>query len=210
MASLSMANAVIGAAVVKANWTNVGDKVSGQPYSQITTTVNYGSYSVYSVLANKVVPLTVASTADTADAIFTGNLNLSTGGVYSLFLAGYTGAIDTVLIQESIPRYVDSSCGVRFINLVYNGNPVFIQRTNMPGIADFPSMSYKQYSGFKQYAADITNGSYSFQVVDNTTNKVLASYNLSTPFFQNVTLAWVGQSGGTGTNAPKIVRINNY
>jgi len=210
MASLNMTNAIVEAAVVQANWTNVGNKVSSQPYSDIAITVNYGSYWVYSVLANRTVPLTVVPTTDTTDAMFAGNLNLSAGGVYSLFLAGQMGAVDTVLIHESIPRYGDSSCGVRFINLVYNGNPIFIQQLSSPGVVDFPAMGYKQYSGFKQYLADVNHSTYNFQVVDNTTNAVLATYTLSTPFFQNVTLAWVGQVGGAGLNAPSIVQINNY
>jgi len=149
--------------------------------------------------------LTVVSTTDTTDAIFAGNFNLLAGGVYSLFLAGQLGAVDTVLIHELIPRYSDSSCGVRFINLVYNGNPIFIQQTSTPGVAEFPAMSYRQYSTFRQYPADVSHGSYSFDVVDNITNEVLASYTLSTPYFQNVTLAWIGDA-----SAPTIVQINNY
>jgi len=210
LSSLNMVNAMVGVPAVKANWTNSSSKSSSQFYSQISATVGYGASYTYGVLANKSIPLTVVSTADTVNALFSGNFNLPTGGVFTFFLAGYPGAIDTVLIKEAIPVYNDSSCGVRFINLVYNGNPISIRQASSPGIADFSAIGYKQYTDFKQYTADVAHGSYGFQIVDDISNVVLASYTLSAPLFHNVTLTWVGQAGGTGGGAPKIFRINNY
>jgi len=209
-AALNLVNATVGEAAVKVNWTNVSNKSTSQYYSQISTAVGYGTNYVYGVLSGQAIPMTVVATTDTVNAIFKASLNLSRGGIYSLFLAGNVSTIDTVFIQESIPVYGDSSCGVRFINLVSNSNPIFIRQTSTPTVTDFSSIGYKQYTSFKQYPAAAANKSYSFQVVDGTTNGVLATYVLTTPYFHNVTLAWIGQAGGTGAAAPKVIRINNY
>jgi len=210
MASLNLINATVGTTAIKSNWTNLVNKSQSQYYGQISTTVGYGANYVYGVLANRDVPLTIIATTDTVNPIFTANLNLSSGSIYSFYLAGHTGAVDTILVKEVIPAYGDSSCGVRFINLVYNSNPIDIRQKSTPGIIDFSTIGYKQYSSFKQYGARVVNTTDTFQVVDHTTSAVLTTYVLSTPYFQNVTLAWIGQSGGAAANAPKVIRINNY
>ncbi len=209
LASLNLVNATVNAGAVKANFTNVSGKGGGQYYSQITTSVNYGSNNVYGVLAGRTIPITVAP-ADTTQPVFGGNLSLTRGGIYSFYLAGQAGAVDTLLVKESIPHHGDSSCGVRFINLSYNSNPIIITQAATPTVIEFNSLRYKQFSEFKTYAASLAVKSYAFQVRDAGTNALLGSYTLSTPYFQNVTLAWIGQGGGSGLAAPKVIRVNNY
>jgi hypothetical protein len=211
LASINIVNATVNLGTIKANFTNAGTKNNGyQYYSQITTSIGYGSNSILGVLAQTQVPITIAPISDTAQPIYSGSLNFAKGAGYSLYLAGTAAAVDTILMLDAIPYYSDSSCGVRFINLSYNSNSIIITQAVTPTVDDFSSMSYKQISAFKTYNAGQANASYSFQVRDAATNTLLATYVLSTPYFHNVTLAWIGQTGGSGANAPKIVRINNY
>lgn len=209
MAAVTMVNAVVGEGNLKVNWTNIGNKSSSQYFSQISTTVGYGANNTYSVLANRTMPMTVVATADTVNPVFTGVFNFAQGSIYSFFLSGKVGSIDTTFLKESIPAFGDSSCGVRIINLIYNGNPI-TGRLAGNATMDFPSVGYKQSSQFKQYASLSSNSSYTFEIVDYVTNSVLGTYKVSTPFFHNVTLALIGQMGGVGSSAPKIVQINHY
>jgi hypothetical protein len=210
LASLNLVNATVNLGTVQANFTNLSNKTTGQPYSQITTTVPYGSNNVYGVLANMAIPLTIVATTDTTKPIYISSLNFANGSIYSLYLAGQTGAVDTVMVRETIPYYADSTCGVRFINLSYNSNPIVVTQSITPTVNDFSSLTYKQYSSFKTYPSKSSNSSYIFQVRDAVAGTLLGSYTLSTPYFHNVTLAWVGQTGGTGAATTKVIRINNY
>ena len=210
MASLNLINVAVNLSAVKANFTNTGNKFNSQYYNLISTSVAYGTNYSYSVFANQTVPLTIVSTADTTNPLYTASLHFATASIYSLYLTGQTGALDTIFVQESIPTYTDSLCGVRIINLNYNSKPIVVTQSAAPTTLDFQSLSYKQYSNFKVYGAHNSNASYVFQVRDAVTMTLLGAYTLSTPFFRNVTLAWIGQTGATGANAPKIIRINNY
>lgn len=211
LASINIVNGCINIGTIKANFTNASTKNGGYQYfSQITTSIAYGSNAIVGVLAQEQVPLTIAPIADTAQPIYNGSLSFAKGAGYSLYLAGTATAVDTVLILDAISFHSDSNCGVRFINLSYNSNPIVITQSATPTVDDFSNLSYKEISAFKTYPAGYANASYNFQVRDAATNTLLATYPLSTPYFHNVTLAWIGQMGGTGANAPKIIRVNNY
>ncbi len=207
LASVNIINASVNVASIKPNFTGPG---LPNYYNLITTTVSYGANSVFPVLANANVPLTIINSTDSTTALYKTNLSLTNGGVYSLYLAGQSTAVDTIMVKESIPSYTDSSCGVRFINLSYNSNPIVVTQSATPTVADFSSLSYRSYSAFKTYPALSTTNTYAFQVRDATTMALLGSYTLTVPRFFNCTLAWVGQTGGTGSNVPKVQRINNY
>jgi len=207
LASLNVVDASVNVATIKANFTGTG---LPNFYATNTVTVAYGANNVYGVNAGVTVPLTIINNADSTKAIYQSNLNLVNGGIYSLYLAGQSTAVDTIFVKETIPSYTDSSCGVRFINLSYNSNPIIVTQSATPTVVDFTSLSYKSYSSFKTYPALAANATYTFQVRDAGTNAILATYALTTPRFFNCTLAWIGQTGVTGTNAPKIARINNY
>src|SRR5258708_7212219 len=98
-ATLILVNATAGGTTVKVNWTNVANKSTSQYYNQISTTVGYGANFGYGVLSGRPVPFTIVATTDTINPIFSANLNLSNGGIYSLYLAGKVGAVDTVFVH---------------------------------------------------------------------------------------------------------------
>lgn len=212
IASLNLVHAIVNQGAIEANFTDLSKRNTGnyQYYSQITTSVNYGNNSIYGALSIQNVPITVVATTDTAHPLFSGNLNLTRNGIYSLYLAGQSGAVDMLLVNDTLSFYSDSSCGIRFINLSLNSNPFIVTQASTPNTVEFNGLGYKQFSFFKKYTATASNSSYIFQVRDAVTNTVLSTYILSTPYFHNVTLAWIGQVGGTGVNIQKIIRINNY
>jgi len=173
--------------------------------------VAYGGNTLFTLPPGNQSMMVVSST-DTLHPVFDGNITTLANGVYTLFLSGQSTTTDTLLIKESYPFHaiLDSSCGVRFINLSPNSHPLNIRLT---GSADpaFGPLIYRQLTGFKNYPAKKVNSSYSFDIRDAVTDTLVTSYALSTPYFNNVTLALEGLEGQhSGTNALKVIRINNY
>lgn len=204
LASINIVNAAVNVPGIKVNFMNLPGQYASIP------TISYGGNKTYSVLANLTVPVAIVTTSDTLHPIYSGNLQLTGTGIYSLYLAGQSTAVDTILVRETIPVHTDSSCGVRFINLSYNSSPITITLSATPTVVEFSNLAYKQASTFKTYPALAGNTSYAFQVRDAGTNTILSTYTLSTPRFFNCTLVWKGMVGGTGANAPGIQRVNNY
>ncbi len=147
---------------------------------------------------------------DSTKVIANASLSFASGDLYSFYLAGQSTAVDTILRKETIPTFQDSSCGVRFINLSYNSSPIAVTLSTTPTVKEVTSLAYKAQSDFKTYSATAANNTYVFQVRDATTLALLGSYTLTVPRFFSCTLAWIGQTGATGTNAPKVIRVNNY
>jgi len=207
LASLNLVNASVNVSAVKVNFTG-----NGLPnyYNLITATTAYGANSLFPVNANTTVPVTIINSTDSTKALVSSNLNLANGGIYSLYLAGQSTAVDTIMVKETIPSFQDSSCAVRFINLSYNSNPISITLSTTPTVPEFSGLAYKSAAAFKTYTATAATNTYTFQVRDATTLALLGSYTLTVPRFFACTLAWIGQAGVTGTNAPKVIRINNY
>jgi len=205
LASLNIVNASVNLGPVKVNFTDLKGL-----YSSITTTVAYGANTPYGANAEVPVPVTIVPTSDTTKTAFTGQFTFVNGGIYSLYLAGQSTAVDTVFVKENIPSYTDSSYGVRFINLSYNSTPIKITLSTSPTVVQFSDLAYKQASDFKTYGAKVSTATDTFQVRNATTNAILATYPIVKPRFFNCTLAWKGMTGATGTNAPGIMRINNY
>lgn len=226
LASLNIVNATVNLGSVKANFTGT-NKTLVNYWAGISTTVAYGANTAYGVNAETDVPLAIApfstTPLDTLHPVYRNTLHLVNGGLYSLYLAGQTGAVDTILVKESIPAYTDSLFGMRFINLSYNSTPVNVTLTVGTTVTtEFSNIAYKGSSNFKSYQAKYNTAPDTIRVRDVATNTQLAQYvlipsgstNTTTslfPRFFNCTLALVGQTGVTsGTNALKIIRVNNY
>jgi hypothetical protein len=197
LASLNVTNAVVGGKTVKLN-SNIGDSATNYNYKVFG--LNVGNNSVY-----------IYPTDDSTHPYYSNMVQTNNGDVYSLFLAGNVATkVDTVLLRESIPTYTDSSYAVRFINLVFNSQPITITLSTSPSVAQFTGIIYKQASAFKTYTAKLSVATDTFQVRDAVTNSILASYPIVKPRFFSCTLAWKGMVGGTGTNTPSLLRVNNY
>lgn len=226
LASLNVVNATVNLGSVKAKFTGT-NKTLVSYWSGITTSIAYGANTAYGVNAETDVPLTIApfSTAplDTLHPVYSSTLHLVNGGIYSLFLTGQTGAIDTILIKDNIPSYTDSVFGFRFVNLSFNSTPVNITLTTGTTVTtEFSNIAYKGITNFKSYQAKYNTAPDTIRVRDASSNTQIAQYvfiasgstNATTtlfPRFFNCTLALVGQIGvSSGTNVPKLIRVNNY
>ncbi|MES2329929.1 MAG: hypothetical protein V4539_10025 [Bacteroidota bacterium] len=209
LASVNIVNASVNVAAAKVNFTG---PVSPNYYNLITATTAYGANTAYGVLANTTVPVQVIISPDSTKVIANASFNFANGDVYSFYLAGQSTAVDTILRKETIPTYQDSSCGVRFINLSYNSSPISVTLSTAATapITEFTGLAYKAQSVFKKMDATVANNTYTLQVRDATTLALLGSYTLTVPRFFSCTLAWIGQTGGTGTAAVKVQRVNNY
>ncbi len=210
LASLNIINASVNVAAAKVNFTG---PAGVNYYNLITATTAYGANTAFGVNANTTVPLTIINSPDSTKIIYNNSLSFSNGDVYSLYLAGQATAVDTILRKETaIPSFQDSSCGVRFINLSYNSTPISVTLSTAATtpITEFSGLAYKAQSVFKTMSATVANNTYTLPVRDATTLALLGSYTLTVPRFFGCTLAWIGQTGATGTNAPKVIRVNNY
>jgi hypothetical protein len=207
LSSLNVINAIVNLNTALVNFNSTpGSHEQGQSYADITQTVPFGTNYIYGVLAGKSVNMVVVSAEDTTSIIYNTTVNLVNGGVYSLYLAGQIGSVDTVFAKDNIPSYIDSSTGVRFINLSQGSTVVNVTLDATQSTNEFSNIAYKQITDFKTYSGTATNASYTFDVFQASNDSLLAQYTLSTPIFKNVTLALTGIPS-TGLS---IAQINNF
>jgi len=219
--SLNVINGIIGAAPLFVKNNN-----AGLIFSKIASgnKITYGAYLLSSPLAGQQSYQFIQNT-DTLHTLVNLNLNLATGGTYSLFLAGTVSQPDTLLTRDNLPYYpaADSVGGVRFINLSVGAAPVSVDIKGNANGSEVASLPYKGATIFKTYSATHTVSSYIFELRDAGTGTLIASYTFSgvnnatgtntatnTFRFKNHTLALIGQPGGTGAAAQKIILVNNY
>lgn len=185
-ANIVVANMVVGGATLTLNTT--------------TPTVGNNASAIYPLFTGSgPINLYVAATAAApAVTYYNQPLTVANADSYSLFLGGASPAtVDAIVIKESYSNYADSLCGVRFVNLSPNSNPISVNITGQANGSEVTSLAYKAYSNFKQYPALKTNTSYAFQIKDAATGNLISSYTLTTPRFHNVTIALRGLVGGS-------------
>jgi hypothetical protein len=209
LASLNFVNIVPNTSGAKINFTNLKGL-----YSSISSTTNYSASTPYAVNAGVLVPLTVVS-SDTTKVLFTSSLRFGDGTMNSLFLSGDgANVVDALLIEDNPPYHPDSTFGVRFVNMCYGSNPISVTLTSNPTVDLYSSaIPYKSYSVFDTFNGASLSKPDTFQVRDLMSGVVLGTFPFTvatTPRFFNCTLVWKGITGATGTNAPGILRVNNY
>lgn len=217
-ASLSFANTTVGSAPLVTKFGNVN-----LIYSTVTTAnkISYGVSNTFSEIGGGQT-VSFIQTTDTTHTLFTGNLNLQTGGIYSLYLTGTVAQPDTVFIHENLTYHAatDSVAGIRFINLSPGSNPVSVDIKGQANGSEVTNLVYKGRTIFKTYKADHTVASYIFEFRDATSGALLATYALNgvnnassaslnttnTVRFRNQTIALIGGSG----TANSVINIANY
>ena len=212
VASLQMVNAAVGFGALKVN-------VTGNP-ANFTT---YPDSLVYTGNALRGVLLSTKSvevgSSKSAAPITSISQEFVSGGMYSLYLAGQSPNLETILRKEEpYPLYnvADSAFAVRVINLISNSGPLKVTLSRTASVNEFEGLTYKQQSDFKKYplkAADANLG-YTFQLRDQT-GSLLASYiffssSLQSARFKANTLVICGQIGGASPNQPKMILISNF
>jgi hypothetical protein len=180
-------------------------------YSQLNG-VNYGQNNVFTIPVIDPA-LTIVSGEDTTKILYNDNITSEPGNVYTLFLAGNNGE-DIILDKDDFPVNIDSSFGLRFTNLSSGSPAITIKIAGVPAVEEFSNISYKAITSFKSYSAKKSDpANFIFEARDALTDSLystLAIRSVPSNKFRNITLAFVGQLGQTGTSAFKLIAINNF
>jgi hypothetical protein len=191
LASVNVTNVVVGGTALTYNSTTL--TVGNNNYSQLTMNAGNSTLNLYPA-------------ATPGNPYYNQTFQTSNGDNYSLFLSGVSpSAIDDILVKESYTNYNDSVCGVRFINLSPDSNPISVNVMGQENGSTINSLAYKAYSDFIQFPATVANPRYAFQIRDSATGNILASYTLTTPYFNNVTIVVRGL-----ISAPAVLLVKNY
>lgn len=223
--SLIIINAVTGSKPLATNFNG-----TGAVRFVDTRRVNYGTFTLSNNIFEReggIVSLGLYQYPDTLSKdipLFNLQLNLPSGSMHSLYLAGTVDAPDTMLVHDALPGYAptDTSMGLRFVNLSRGSNPITVQlvgETNGPEVA---ALAYKQITGTKKYPVLKKKGDHVFEFRDAVTDAILFTYTATgidddgiPPkgnnrwVYRNFTLAFIGKPGGTGVEAPNVLLIQN-
>jgi hypothetical protein len=169
-----------------------------------------------------VQPFAFYASADTMpkdEPVWSGDLTLQSGNIYSLFL--YSGAqqAEALLLEEKLPGFSkDSVTYVRFANMS-NGQPVSANIQGKPHGSLISQLDFKSVSAFIPLPADMSVSNYVFEIRDATTEALLAAYtansigdysSINNFLHKPMTLVLTGKRGGTGENLPKLNFFPNY
>ncbi|MBO9572079.1 MAG: DUF4397 domain-containing protein [Chitinophagaceae bacterium] len=142
-------------------------------------------------------------------------ISVAENDTYTLFLGGTPTAPASVFLKEILPTHLDSTVGIRFINLAPGSPNVNVTLSTSPEVNEFSGLDYLDITPFKKFPAGMTNSNYIFQVRDANTGDILALFNMkgtslatTVPAFRNVTLVLSGIVGGSPTT--RISRVNHY
>ncbi|TDX01827.1 DUF4397 domain-containing protein [Dinghuibacter silviterrae] len=181
------------------------------------TRVYYGNVYLFSPVGGSndlyIVQNTDTILSNSKGPLFSGSLNLQGGSIYSFFLSGDTVNTDTVLVQDKIPIYSDSSVGVRFINLVSGSLPMSVNiHGNVPADTEFYGLAYKSVSMFKKYSASslVPGGYYKFEIRDEQSGTLLTTFSWSFTRFKCNTLVISGSELPGFSTPLQVYQMNNY
>jgi len=210
--SVNVINAAVNVAGIKVN-------TNGVPIIYASATqVGYGASAIYYV-PRITTPVTVVASADTTTYLLNKSFDFHSG-IYSLYIAGQAGAIDTILKEETSYPFIrtdvvmpDSSIYLRFVNLSPNSSPININIKSSTA-TEATSLSYKSITDFKKYPALAANANYIFEIRDASSNTLLISYTFNvtaTNRFKNVAIILKGLAGTTtGTNTLSAFASNYF
>lgn len=150
------------------------------------------------------------------------NTELETGRIYSLFIYGDKLDAGYTLHQDELPgiQVNDSVTSLRFANFS-PGQTISVNLKGEPHGSFIQSLPFKSLSSFASLKADMTAANYEFEVRDQATGALLATYiteglNAYGPFegsnkwlFKSNTLVLTGRPAGTGFNEQKVVLMNH-
>jgi hypothetical protein len=172
--------------------------------------ISYGSWYEYGIPAGK-LPIYIRTAIDTSNQASIGNFDLVAGGIYSLYYLGGASKGDFVFQQDTIPVFSDSLSGIRFIILCSGVDKVSINLAgNSPDLVELNGLGYKQISAFKSYKVSSDVAAYNFEIRDNGTKELLATFSWNCTLYKSNTIAICGNKDLNGTNSIQAFQINNY
>ncbi|MBB5439389.1 hypothetical protein HDC92_003082 [Pedobacter sp. AK017] len=204
LSSLYVINGTVNLPSVKVNTTG-----AAFDFSKFNDPIGYGAGKIYSVKAGTVT-IMGASSATPAANLFSFTRDFKPQAMYSLYLAGQMPNVETVVNEETYPKYTGEVIAVRVINLMPNSTPLNVTLASTPGVNEFTNIAYKQQSNFKKYAAtDATPSDYfDFQVRDAAgnliSNYLFGYYDAINGKNKYITLVITGMIGGTDAATPSV------
>jgi hypothetical protein len=213
LSSLNLVTAIVGGGSVKLN-DNIQD--SAKTYNSKLFGLVAGTFNLAVYLSNDM----------SKPCYNTSSIESVEGANYSLFLTGGITSVEGLFVEDKIPpMYIDSSIGIRVVNLSPNSSPLNITLASEISKNVFTNLGYKQISEFVKFPLpnSILNGSATFQVRDQA-GKLLVSYALPVSVnstypgisiqlsrFRNLTLVIKGLQGTTiGGDALGVFPVANY
>ena len=195
---LNIVNAIPGSSGIIAN---INNKL---PYYLNQTNTGYGAVKFYSFPGGS-ASLSLRQTTDTTHELLGLNLDLPNHKVHSLFLTGSVSAPESIFMTDDLPLHandghggIDSSAGVRFINLSPGSSPISVNLVGQPNGSEVSSLAYKAITSFKNYPTVAAISSYKFEFRNTSTGTLLTTYTIN------------GVNNGTGGNtSTNSIRFKN-
>lgn len=211
--SLTITDAIPGSAILVPNFNSTKTLQYYKTAQQIPAG---GSFEFGGYLGN--IPLSLSQLTDTTHTVFNSTINIAPNSIHTLFLTGTLAAPDYLFTTDTLAFPTDSAVNVRFVNISTNSSPISIDVTTASGTPIVAGLAYKGVSKFLHFTfkTTIPTTSYSIEFRDMATNKVLYTYALTAAtvipakLFKDITLAFKGLPGGTGTNAQGIILVNDF
>lgn len=193
LASLKIINAVAG-----------GDELQ---FGTNATTIPNDAYTDFGILTgNKAVKLN--STTAPNPVYYNQKQNFVVGGVYSLFLTGTPGAVESVFLKEKIPSHTNQVFGARVINLSLGNVPISVNLQGSANGSFVSSVAYKAVSDFVDVSSTAQDGDKVFEFRNAATGALISSFTVpgySLPTFRNITLVFAGVEG-----SEMVFQVNNF
>jgi hypothetical protein len=207
-ASLTIVNAVTGSSSLYTNFgATAGKETTSLQWYSTAAEVGHNSWSEFGSYSG-IVDLAFSQTTDSLKVIWSGSVTLPIGSINSLFLSGDTTTVDTVTSVDNIPDFPqgDSLAGVRFANLSKGSLPMTVNIKGNPATqTEFSGLGYQQVSAFKSYSAvHSIGGSYSFEIRDQASGNLLATYTWRYTLEKCMTIVI------TGTSSLSFFTVNSH
>jgi hypothetical protein len=217
-ASLTIINAIPTSNPLVTNFSSIGPKATTATALQYYASANQIGYTGFweSGSYSGETSITFSQISDTLATIWSGTVNLAVGKSYSLFLAGDTASVDTLLTMDATPYYpvTDSVAGVRFVNLSTGSGPMTLNlQGNLPTQLEFGNLGYRQSSAFKQYSANSAaqaTGVYTYEIRDQATGNLLTTFTWGFTPFRNNTVVISGSEDPSSSTPITVFQVNNY
>lgn len=220
VASLTMVNAVQGSSNLLTNFRGTEPIVYATTNSQA-----YGRWQRYSLPAgvNVLGLYQLPDTLLNSNPVFLFHFDFPRASIHTLFLAGTVDQPEYLQVEETLPVYqaADSLMGMRFINLSVDSPTLTVNLKGQPLGSEVEFLPYLERSAFRPYRVAPDQEDYVFEIRRADTDELLLSYTTqniaatgtaadrNTWIYRNFTLAFMGEVGGTGADAPRVELISH-
>ena len=172
--------------------------------------LSYGKVLEYGKIGG-LTEMSIVSSADTTKPLLQTSLHLKAGKFYSFYMAGLAPQPDTLVAEDILPVYTDSSAGVRFVNLTTDKLAISVNRVgDDPGKPIFSNLGYKQISDFRTYAYMGSGSAYRFEVRDQDSGGLLTTYSWKNYWQRNNTLVISGSRDPASGYPLTVFAVNNF